>query len=60
MNKNRVMVEIINGFYVNVNMIKKIVRNNFGEYFLLLTNKEKYHITADVAFSLKKLGLVNV
>lgn len=59
MEKSNVMIEIINGFYVNVNMLKKIVRDNFGRYFVILTNKEKYPISTDVAYSLKKLGLIN-
>ena len=48
-------IEIGNSMYINVNQIKKIVRNKNGEYFLLLKNSERYAIPTEKALSIKRI-----
>ena len=52
-------VEIIPGMFVNVRIIKKLIRNKFGNWYVLLENKEKYPLTPTKAFSMLKLGLAH-
>lgn len=54
-----IFIEINHSMWVNRTMINKIVRDKFGNYLVLLVNKEKYHITVEKAEALMKLGIVN-